>query len=554
MNRFDGFHEFVAARGGALSRTAFLLTGEHHAAEDLVQSALAKAAARWRQIMEYGQPEAYVRRTMINEHISWWRRRPARPMAELPDRPGADEPHQVVDRVVLGQALATLTPRQRAVVVLRYYEDLSEADTAAAMGCSVGTVKSQTHLAIGKLRSALPMFAEQARVYADAEAAVTRARHTRARRAAAGAALSVLLLGLAAVLFGLRGGGDTVPPPLTPTPSPSRSWAPIPPAPTRLTAPAATPADLPRDRGVGPASLLRYGITAARVELDVLAGAEWYRLTTPNGLYFPPAEVSPDGRWLLWYVSEGALLRDLTGTSERLLPGVQEMRWSPSGDWMFLWRPPSGYTVESTEPGTVLTVPQHPGGWGVAGVLDTGELVRVAGPGTGDRRLGEVGAEQLEVPVLGRGSGGGNVIRAGDGGTVTVELLDPRTGTVRRLAVGISGWLRPGEQVGRTSAVFAPMHVTVDGTVAVEVSQEDLGWRIGAYLEFSPVDGTVSARLEPAERVGRASEFRPLCFRGAELLWRDGAAVKVRSRPGATVAAVDLHGARYRLPGCWESL
>src|SRR5690349_17789955 len=114
MNRFDGFHEFVVARGGALSRTAFLLTGEHHAAEDLVQSALAKAAARWRQIMEYGQPEAYIRRIMINEHISWWRRRPARPMAQVPEWSGPDEPRQVVDRVVLGRALDTLAPRQRA--------------------------------------------------------------------------------------------------------------------------------------------------------------------------------------------------------------------------------------------------------------------------------------------------------------------------------------------------------------------------------------------------------------------------------------------------------
>ncbi|WP_275412070.1 sigma factor, partial [Catellatospora coxensis] len=115
MDRYDGFHEFVVERGGALSRTAFLLTGEHHAAEDLVQSALAKAATRWRQIMDYGQPEAYIRRTMINEQISWWRRRPARPVAEVPERAGPDEPGRVVERVALGQALATLTPRQRTV-------------------------------------------------------------------------------------------------------------------------------------------------------------------------------------------------------------------------------------------------------------------------------------------------------------------------------------------------------------------------------------------------------------------------------------------------------
>ncbi|GAA1393568.1 SigE family RNA polymerase sigma factor [Catellatospora coxensis] len=140
MDRYDGFHDFVVARGGALSRTAYLLTGEHHAAEDLVQTALARAAARWRQILEQGEPEAYVRRIMINERITWWRRRPARPVAQVPDRPGPDEPHQILDRISLGQALDTLTPRQRTVVVLRFYEDMSEADTAAAMGCSIGTV------------------------------------------------------------------------------------------------------------------------------------------------------------------------------------------------------------------------------------------------------------------------------------------------------------------------------------------------------------------------------------------------------------------------------
>src|SRR5688572_22464130 len=121
MDRYDGFEEFVVARGGALSRTAFLLTGDHHLAQDLVQSALAKAALRWRQITEHGQPEAYVRRIIVNERISWWRRRPPQPVEWIAERAGPDEPHEIVERLALGQALDTLTPRQRAVLVLRYY-------------------------------------------------------------------------------------------------------------------------------------------------------------------------------------------------------------------------------------------------------------------------------------------------------------------------------------------------------------------------------------------------------------------------------------------------
>ncbi|MFC7757638.1 SigE family RNA polymerase sigma factor [Catellatospora bangladeshensis] len=267
-----------------------------------MQSALAKAAARWRQIMEYGQPEAYIRRIMINEHISWWRRRPARPMAQVPEWPGPDEPRQVVDRVVLGRALDTLAPRQRAVVVLRYYEDLTEAETAAAMGCSIGTVKSQAHAALGKLRLALPMFAEQAGQYADAEAAVVQARRSRARRVAVGAALAVLPLALVAVLFAVRG-GDTVPPPLTGTPSPSPSVrVQLPPLPTRLPDPRAGVAELPRDRGVGPASVVRYDLTSQRgqVLIDVLAGGSWYRMAVPDIRILTPVELSPDGRWLVW--------------------------------------------------------------------------------------------------------------------------------------------------------------------------------------------------------------------------------------------------------------
>jgi RNA polymerase sigma-70 factor (sigma-E family) len=158
VDRYEGFREFVTARGAALSRTAYLLCGDHAAAEDLVQSALARTAMRWRSVVAGGNPEAYVRRVMVNEHISWWRRvgRRERLVAQLPDRPVAGDADAAVDRLALAAAVARLAPRQRAAIVLRFYDDLSEVDTATALGCSVGTVKRQTYDALTRLRQLLP--------------------------------------------------------------------------------------------------------------------------------------------------------------------------------------------------------------------------------------------------------------------------------------------------------------------------------------------------------------------------------------------------------------
>jgi RNA polymerase sigma-70 factor (sigma-E family) len=164
VDRYEGFREFVAARERALLRTAFLLSGDAHLAEDLVQTALAKVAGRWRRLARDGNPEAYARKIMYHEHISWWRRRGRRqeyPQADPPE-PGAlpDIADRAVRRLALERALALLTPRQRAVIVLRFYEDRSEADTADLMSCTVGTVKSQTHRALRRLRELAPELAE----------------------------------------------------------------------------------------------------------------------------------------------------------------------------------------------------------------------------------------------------------------------------------------------------------------------------------------------------------------------------------------------------------
>lgn len=146
------FAEFVSVRSPALLRTAYLLTGDWSLGEDLLQTALASTWRRWGRLT--GEPEAYVRRTMLNTYLSWRRRRWSSevPTGELPDRPLADGTSAADDRDLVWTALQRLPRRQRAVVVLRYYEDLTEAETANLLGITVGTVKSQASKALATLR------------------------------------------------------------------------------------------------------------------------------------------------------------------------------------------------------------------------------------------------------------------------------------------------------------------------------------------------------------------------------------------------------------------
>ncbi len=147
------FREFVAARSHALFRVAYALTGQQQSAEDLVQVALTRTAGHWRRIR--GGPEPYARKILYHEHVSWWRRRSSREWT-VPERPVADGTGAAVTRLALQQALGRLAPRQRAVLVLRFLEDLSERDVAAALGCSPSTVGSQTSRALARLRQLAP--------------------------------------------------------------------------------------------------------------------------------------------------------------------------------------------------------------------------------------------------------------------------------------------------------------------------------------------------------------------------------------------------------------
>lgn len=153
----DSFEDYVHASGARLKRLAFLLTGDLHQAEDLLQTAYAKAMPHWRKMRGYDSPDAYMRRVMVSIRTSWWRRSRDRevPVPEIPDRAGAAVDSAVVDSEVLLAALRALPDRQRAAVVLRHWCDLSEAETARTMGCSVGTVKSTTSKGLASLRAAL---------------------------------------------------------------------------------------------------------------------------------------------------------------------------------------------------------------------------------------------------------------------------------------------------------------------------------------------------------------------------------------------------------------
>lgn len=150
------FTEFVDARWASLYRTAYLLVGEHAAAEDLVQTALSKAYVSWGRVRSADSPDAYVRTMLVNTATSWFRRRSwsERPTDVIPE--ATHEPDiGAAERAWLTAELAKLPQGQRTVVVLRFYEDLSVTETAALMGCGEGSVKRQTHLALNKLRQAL---------------------------------------------------------------------------------------------------------------------------------------------------------------------------------------------------------------------------------------------------------------------------------------------------------------------------------------------------------------------------------------------------------------
>ena len=159
-----GFERFVQSRSRILLRTAYLLTGDRHLAEDLLQDTLSKVAQHWEAVAAEGNPEAYARTVLYHRAVDTWRTRLRRPrvVGDLTREP-ADVSDLFVDsdrRLILRSALDRLTPRQRAVLVLRFYEDRTEVQAAEVLGCSVSTVKTTTRTALERLRVTAPEHAE----------------------------------------------------------------------------------------------------------------------------------------------------------------------------------------------------------------------------------------------------------------------------------------------------------------------------------------------------------------------------------------------------------
>ncbi|MFI6761189.1 SigE family RNA polymerase sigma factor [Micromonospora sp. NPDC050417] len=158
----EAYVEYVRGRTVALRRTAFQLCGDWHEAHDLVQAALLKLYRHWSQASTAESPDAYVRRILVNTFLdqrqSWWARR-VRTFAESADRPAPDPGTE--SRLDLMAALARISPGQRAVLVLRFWDGLDVSETARTLGCSTGTVKSQTSLAIAALRRLMPDYVRE---------------------------------------------------------------------------------------------------------------------------------------------------------------------------------------------------------------------------------------------------------------------------------------------------------------------------------------------------------------------------------------------------------
>jgi RNA polymerase sigma-70 factor (sigma-E family) len=150
----SAFAELVDVRSAALLRTAYVVVGDRQLAQDLLQEALVKAYVAWPRLRDPERAEAYVRRTIVTTAISWRRRRSfhERPVERIPESKRADETERLATHDVLWAEVRRLPAGQRAALVLRYYEDLSEVETADMMGCSVGSVKSQVSAALRKLR------------------------------------------------------------------------------------------------------------------------------------------------------------------------------------------------------------------------------------------------------------------------------------------------------------------------------------------------------------------------------------------------------------------
>lgn len=494
----DEFSAWAAGAEAPLLRSAYLLTGDLHRAEDLVQEALVKVALRWRRLRA-GHPTAYARQVIARDHVSLWRRRGREvPVAE----PVAADPAVSTDPdavLVVQRALARLTPAQRAVVVLRHFEDLTERETAEVLGVAVGTVKSQNSAALARLRTGAPELLDLVRPTGRGEAAATEARRRRTQqRVVGGAALAVVLIVLLGVLVA-RQGGDAEPPPVAPTTGSTEtetatdarvdSWDPFTladapvrpsPLPARIEPPASAPSISrePLDR-----ALLAW--TAPNRDVLLLGDDNRWR-SVPDTDGKVATALAYDGRRLALSTDAGLRVVDVTTGEDVVLPwpdpiappwdSPPSLRWLPGGEelavlhWRDTWvlgldgssrRPPwgssygGGLGIDPRPGGEVVEQPEAFGGFDVwQGDSEVRSLLSsfwTNSVATGYGRVAVVGSgTQLPLettgPILLDGDSGDLVAAAvapdpgsayGDGHHLTVvDLLDVDTVLVRAAPAG----------------------------------------------------------------------------------------------------------------------
>lgn len=358
----DEFNAWAAGAEAPLLRSAYLLTGDLHRSEDLVQEALVKVALRWRRLRS-GHPTAYARRVIARDHVSLWRRTGREVPASDPLAPPATVSSDPDAVLVVQKALARLTPAQRAVVVLRHFDDLTERETAEVLGVAVGTVKSQNAAALTRLRTGAPELLDLIRPTGRGEVAAREARQRRTQqRVVGGTALAVVLVALLALVV-TRGGGDAEPPPVAPTSGATTetggevrvgAWDPhtLPDAPLRtsllperIEPPASAPsiARQPLDRAL---------LAWAEPNREVLllgAGGQWRSVPGTDDRKLTTA-LAYDGRRLALSSDDGLRVLDVTTGEDTLLPwpdpiappsdGPPELRWLPGGEELAVlhWR------------------------------------------------------------------------------------------------------------------------------------------------------------------------------------------------------------------------
>ncbi|GHJ46643.1 hypothetical protein Cs7R123_39850 [Catellatospora sp. TT07R-123] len=486
------FETFVRHRAPSLLRAAYLLTGDQYLAEDLVQVALARTHLAWRRLHDRGNAEAYTRKVMYHQQISWWRRRRGVevPTETMPVR--ATVPDHAADaalKITLRAALQRLSDKQRAVLVLRFFEDRTEAETAECLGVTVGTVKSQTSKALARLRTLAPELADlagDARPVDLAERAVRTSGRMRARRAIAtsiGAAAAVVAI-VAVVLAALPWRRPAPDPAVSVSPSASASAAP-----QVSVAPSSAPSARPPAAEIG-GSMYWFAFSGGANRLLALTGGQVRELRSlgpDDPCVGNSLRMSPDGATVAWVRGEDLLgelvVGGTTGGPVRALATdvmCAGLVWSRDGSKLFV-QSGAGPGVVAVSSGRFTPMEQQ--AWEQARGRELGGYV------------GTVGRRQLTVT------------RADGTEPRTVAYTPPNDGDSQVVSVSADGRYAavgfPHGDPNTSPEVYAVIDMTTGQQVRFPMAGVDL-------VYFQP-DGTVLAASGARHRIYRlAADFSVL--------------------------------------------